>query len=190
MDSFRRIVTASLAGLSLMLTLFVAPSARADQPAASTMKVAVIDVQRAVTQTEDGLRAQASLKKLFDSRQQELNRKQADLQKQKEDIDKQSKVISKEAFQKRMEDWQKQMMDLQQVLVEADKELQKRQKEATDPIVEKVMAIIKRLATRDGYDLIIDKQAAAFVRSDMDLTDQCIQLYNSGGAAAAPDGKK
>ena len=50
------------------------------------MKVAVVDVQRAVMQTEDGLRAQAMLKKLFDSRQQELNRKQTELGKQKEEI--------------------------------------------------------------------------------------------------------
>ena len=69
-------------------------------PAAAQVKVAVVDVQRAVMQTEDGLRAQATLKKLFDNRQQELNKKQADLQKQKEDIDKQSRVLSQAALQK------------------------------------------------------------------------------------------
>jgi len=185
MNSLRRFAAASAVALSMAF----APihSARADQPAAPT-KVAVVDVQRAVMQTEDGLRAQASLKKFFDSRQQELNKKQVDLQKQKEDIDKQQKVLSKEAYQKRVEDLQKQMMDLQQVLVEYDKEIQKKQKEATDPIFEKVMAIVKRLAARDGYDMIIDKQTVAFVRSELDLTDQCIQMYNSGGAAA-PDKK-
>ncbi|MFO0671172.1 MAG: OmpH family outer membrane protein [Polyangiaceae bacterium] len=55
------------------------------------MKVAVVDVQRAVMQTEDGLRAQATLKKLFDSRQQELNKKQQELGKQKEELDKQQR---------------------------------------------------------------------------------------------------
>ncbi len=55
------------------------------------MKVAVVDLQRAVMQTEDGLRAQATLKKLFDNRQLELNKRQTELQKQKDDIDKQSK---------------------------------------------------------------------------------------------------
>jgi outer membrane protein len=182
MNSIRRIAAASAVALSMAF----APihSARADQPAGAT-KVAVVDVQRAVMQTEDGLRAQASLKKLFDSRQQELNKKQVDLQKQKEDIDKQQKVLSKEAYQKRVEDLQQQMMALQQVLVEYDKELQKKQKEVTDPIFEKVMTIVKRLAARDGYDMIVDKQTVAFVRSDLDLTDQCIQMYNSGGGAPA-----
>ena len=158
--------------------------------ARAEMKVAVVDVQRAVMQTEDGLRAQATLKKVFDSKQQELNKKQTDLQKQREDIEKQSKVLSKEALQKRVDDWQKAMVELQGVFVEYNKELEKRQKELTDPIFEKIMGIVKRLATSEGVDLVVDKQAVAYIRSDLDLTDRCIQLYNSGGAGApaAPAG--
>jgi outer membrane protein len=185
MNSFRRLVAATLVASSLVL-----PSipAHADAATAPT-KVAVVDVQRAVMQTEDGLRAQAMLKKLFDSRQQELNKKQADLGKQKEEIEKQQKVLSKEAYQKRVEDWQKQMVDLQQVFVEDNKELEKKQKEMTDPVFEKVLGIIKRLAARDGYDVVLDKQTVAYIRSDLDLTDQCIQMYNGGGGAPAPEKK-
>src|SRR5580698_5846429 len=128
----------------LLAPLFLVSSARADQ------RVAVVDVQRAVMQTEDGLRAQANLKKLFDSRQQELNRKQTDMQKQKDEIEKQSKVLSKEALQKRVDEWQKEMVALQQVFVEYNKELEKKQKEITDPIFEKVLMIVKRLATTEN----------------------------------------
>jgi len=156
----------------------------ASTASAAEMKVAVVDVQRAVMQTEDGLRAQATLKKLFDSRQQELNKKQADLAKQREDLDKQSKVLSKEAMAKRLEDWQKAMVELQSVFVEYNKELEKKQKELTDPIFEKVMGIVKRIATTEGFDLVVDKQTVAYMRGDLDLTDKCIQLYNSGGSAA------
>ncbi len=165
--------------VALALFLFGA-SAHAEQ------RVAVVDVQRAVMQTEDGLRAQATLKKVFDSRQQELNRKQQELGKQKEDIEKQSKVLSKDALQKRVDDWQKQMVELQTTFQEYSKDLEKRQKEMTDPIFEKIMGIVKRLATTENYDLVIDKATVAYVRTDLDLTDKCIQLYNSGGAAAAP----
>lgn len=151
-------------------------------------KVAVVDVQRAVANTEDGLRAQATLKKLFDSRQQELNKKQGEMQRQREDIDKQAKVLSKEALQKRVDDWQKQMLELQAVFVEYNKELEKKQKELTDPVFEKVMAIIKRIATSENIDLVVDKATVAYVRGDLDLTDRCVQMYNSGGGGggAAP----
>jgi outer membrane protein len=152
---------------------------------AQTMKVAVVDVQRAVMQTEDGLRAQATLKKLFDNRQQELNKRQQELAKQKEEIDKQSKVLSQQALQRKVDDWQKQMVELQTTFVEYNKELEKKQKELTDPIFERVVASIKRIAGTDSYDLIVDRATVAFSRSDLDLTDRVIQLAN-GGAASAP----
>jgi outer membrane protein len=172
------ILRGSLASLCAAVLFLFGSTAHAQ------MKVAVVDVQRAVMQTEDGLRAQANLKKVFDSRQQELNKKQQELQKQREDIDKQSKVMSQAALQKRVEEWQKAMVELQSVFVEYNKELEKKQKEITDPIFEKIMGIVKRIATTEGYDLVVDKATVAYMRSDLDLTDKCIQLYNSGGSAA------
>ena len=156
--------------------------------AAAQMKVAVVDVQRAVMQTEDGLRAQATLKKLFDSRQQELNKRQVDLQKQKEDIDKQKTVLSQAALQKKVDDWQKQMVELQTTFVEYNKELEKKQKELTDPIFERVLGAIKRLAGTESYDLIVDRATVAYSRSDLDLTDRVIQLVNGAVGAAASQG--
>ena len=147
----------------------------------------MIDVQRAVASTEDGLRAQATLKKLFDNRQLELNKKQTDLQKQREDIDKQSKVLSKDALQKRIDEWQKQMAELQAVFLDYNKEIEKEQKKLTEPVFEKMLGIIKRIATSENVDLVVDKATVAYVRGDLDLTDKAIQMYNSGnGGAAAP----
>jgi len=166
--------------LGLFLGLF-APAALAQN-----LKFAVVDVQRAVMETEDGLRAQATLKKFFDKRQQELDAKQTELQKQREEIEKQAKVLSQQALQKRMEDWQKQMVELQTVFVEYNKELQKKQGELTQPIYGKVVALLRRLATQDGYDAILEKQAVPYMRNDLDLTDRVIQMYNGGGGGAAP----
>ena len=152
--------------------------------ASAQTKVGVVDVQRAVASTEDGLRAQATLKKLFDSRQQELNKKQTDLQRQREELDKQAKVLPKDALTKRIDEWQKQMMELQAIFLEYNKELEKKQKELTDPVFEKILAIVKRIATSENIDLVLDKATVAYVRTDLDLTDKAIQLYNSGNAAA------
>lgn len=167
-----------LAAAALFVPLAVTP-AHADPPQAG-MRVAVVDVQRAMMQTEDGLRVQATLKKEFDKKQQELNKKQSDLQKQKEDIDKQAKVLSKDAYQRKLDELQKQMMSLQTLFVDYNKELDKQQKEKTEPIFEKIMAIVKRIATTENYDIVVDKTTVAYVRTDLDLTDKCIQMYNSG----------
>jgi outer membrane protein len=149
--------------------------------AAAQMKVAVIDTQRAIMETEDGLRAQATLKKLFDSRQRDLDRKQDELQKEKEEIAKQQGVLSQTALQKRVEKWQTELVELQSKFVAYNQELQQKQNELTQPIYRKTMAIISRLARQEGFDVVVDRQAVPYVRSDLDVTDRVITMYNRGG---------
>ena len=181
------LAVAALAGAALSHT-----EAHAD---AAESKIAVVDVQHAVMATEEGIRAQATLKKDFDKRQQELDAKQNELSKARDDIEKQSRFLSREALQKRTEDWQRRMVELQTVFVDYNKTLQKKQGELTAPIVKKIMAVIARLAKKNGYELILDKQAAPYARQDLDLTEQVIQMYNSGGDPGdsadekKPDGK-
>lgn len=153
-------------------------------------KIGVVDVQQAVMQTEDGIRAQATLKKLFDKRQQELDARQTELGRAREDIEKQSRVLSRQALEKRMEDWQRRMVELQTKFVENNKELQEKQGQLTGPIIKKLVGVIARLAKKNGYDLIVDKQAVPYARPDLVLTDQIVQLYNGGDADAAPEGEK
>ena len=71
--------------------------------AGAEQKLAVVDTQRVVMETEDGLRAQATLKKLFDNRQLELDRKQNELQKEREAIEKQKSALSPAALAQRTE---------------------------------------------------------------------------------------
>jgi outer membrane protein len=160
-------------------------------PAYAESKIAVVDVQQAVMQTEDGIRAQATLKKLFDKRQKELDGKQEELGKAREDIERQARVLSREALARRMEDWQRRMVELQTVFVDYNKELQKKQGELTGPILKKMLGIITRLAKKNGYELIIDRSATPYARPDLDLTEQVVQMYNSGadgGGDAPPEG--
>jgi outer membrane protein len=172
-------IRTALAPLVALVLFFFGATARAE------MKIAVVDVDRAVNQTEEGLRANATLKKLFESRQAELDKQQNDLLKQRDDIEKQQKVLSQQALQKRAEEWQKQAMDLQQKFVEYNREVEKKRGELFNPIIEKVLGIVRRIATTEGYDMVVAKQAIPYVRSDLDLTDRCIQMYNSGGGGAA-----
>lgn len=169
--------------LLLGLTGVAAPSV-----AHAQAKIGVVDTERAVMETEDGLRAQATLKKLFDSKQRELDKKQEELVKEREDIEKQRDVLSKGALAKRADKWQRDMMQLQQKFVEYNQDIQKKQSELTQPVFQKTMNIIRRLATQEGIDLVVDKKAVPYVRSDLDFTDRVITMYNSGSGGDADKG--
>lgn len=150
--------------------------------ALAEMRIAVVDTQRAMMETEDGLRMQATLKKIFEAKQRELNGKQQELETERADIEKQRGVLSAEALQRRAETWQQEMVALQQLFVQFNQELQAKQNELTKPIYEKTLGLIRRLATQEGYDMIVDLQAVPYVRGDLEVTDRLITMYNSGAA--------
>ena len=150
---------------------------------------AVIDVRRAVLETEQGLRVQATLKKLFDSRQVELESKQRQLVADKEVLEKEAQQgrTSKDLLQKKYEALLKQDAELQRSTGDAQREMQRKEQEMTTPILQGIIEAVKRIASQDGFEMVLEKSAVPYFRADLELTDRAIQLFNSG-AGASPRG--
>ena len=146
------------------------------------VRIAVVDLQRALTETEDGRRAKARLKRLFKRRQDELDKRQGELKALKEDLDKQLKVLSEDARQERIEEYQKAFIELQSTYVEYQRELAEKEAEYTQRIVARMQRILVRIGQTDGYTLILDRSSGGvmWVPGNLDLTDDLIQRYNSG----------
>jgi outer membrane protein len=148
---------ASFVLVAMLVGLLVPGVARAE------VKIAVVDLQRAMMQTEE-------------------------LGRERDDLGKQSKVLSRAALQRRMELWQRRMIEVQTLFVEYNKELQKKQSELTAPIIRKMFGVVQRIARRRNIDLVVDKPAAPYARADLDLTDMVVQQYNSGGGGDDEEG--
>jgi outer membrane protein len=171
---------AAFVALSLISTAASAQPVEA-APAQATTRVAVIDTRRVIIETEEGLRVQANLRKLFESRQVDLSTKEKQLQAEYEDLVKEEKAKGKNAdLERRKGDWKQKYGALQQTLLDYQKEMQRKEGELTGPMLQKVGTIVKGLATKDGIDVVIEKQAAAYYRNELDITDRVIQVYNAG----------
>ncbi|HSN81569.1 MAG TPA: OmpH family outer membrane protein [Polyangiales bacterium] len=144
------------------------------------VKIGVVDLQRAINETEDGRQAKRRLKKLFDERQQSLNQKQENLKTQKESLERQQEVLSEDALRKKVDQYQADLMDLQNEYVQYQQELSTKEAELTQKILEKMQEILRRIGQTDGYTLIIEANegGVVFVPSNLDLTDVLIQRYN------------
>src|SRR3954470_17860892 len=81
--------------------------------AAAQTKIGVVDMQRALAETEDGRKAKETLKKLFEQRQKTLDKQQEDLKTLKEGVEKQRDVLSREVLAKKLEEYQKAFGELQ-----------------------------------------------------------------------------
>ena len=168
-----------------LLVSLVAPKLYAD------VKIAFVDLQRALNETEDGRRAKNQLKKLFDKRQASLDQQQEGLKREKEQLERDSKVLSQAALQKRAEEYQKKFIDLQQNYVEYQRELAEKEAKLTKSIFERMESILRRMRTSEGYSIILDRNEGGVVwgRTDLDLTDRLIQEYNAQGGGGAAGNK-
>ena len=150
---------------------------------AQTNRIAVVDLQRALNETEDGRRAKARLKRLFEKRQQQLDKTQNSLKAQKEQIE---QLIASKAPQKTIQEraatYQKALIELQSTYMEYQRELAEQEGQLTREIIARMERILWRIGQSEGYTLIVERNegGVVWVPSNLDLTDQVIQRYNAG----------
>lgn len=159
-------------------------------------KIAVIDLRRAIADTEDGLRVQAELQELFDSRQKEYENKEKEYNAAKTEFEKISKdkKTPQATLQQKYGELEKMAFELQSAQMNYRREMQQKESQLMYPIVNQMLGLVRQLASKSGYDMVLNKEAVPYYRSDLDITDRVIQMYNSsqgakGGTDKAPPKK-
>lgn len=167
--------------LAIFLALCVVVSQGSGRAAAQG-KVGVVDFQRAINETEEGRKAKAQLKKVFEQKQTSLDKRQNELKAMKDTLEKQKNVLARDVLQKKFEDYQKSYMELQQTYMEYQKELQQKEGELTKQIVQRMEVILRRIGQAEGYAMIVERNEGGVVwaPTNLDLTDLVIQRYNAG----------
>ena len=160
---------------ALLMTMTIAA------PAWAQSKIAYVDLQRALLEVEDGKKAKAKLKKDFDKKQAELDRKQANVKKMKDDLEAGAMMMTEEAKRAKAMELQKQMYELQQLYLQLQGDLSQKEAEATRKIFDRMGAIIEKIGKEKGYDLILEKTESSvlYAKSGMDITSELIKRYNA-----------
>ena len=167
-------LTALILGVALITSFAV--SARAE-----TVKIAFVDLRRALNETQEGKVAMGKLSKLKDKLQKSIEGKEKSIMKMKDALEKQQSVLTKEAMQKKVEEYYRAVNELQQTYMQHQKELAGKEAQFTKDILIKMEKILAQIGKSEGYTMIYDRSSGAVVwaPSHLDLTDKLIQTYNS-----------
>jgi outer membrane protein len=181
----KRMIRSTLVGLVIAAGLI--------RPAlAEDLKLGYVDLRRALYETEDGRKARASLKKVFDQKQKELDEQQEDVKKAIEDLNKKRTLLPADTVRQKEGELQERVAKVQQTYLRHQQDLASKEEEATQPIVERLQRIIGKIAAAENFTMIFDKnQGVVFAKPHLDLTNEVIRRYNAGEEkAAAPAGGK
>ncbi len=145
---------------------------------AAEMKMAYVDLQRALNEVDEGAKAKAALKKEFDAKQAELDKRQNELKAMKEELDARGMMMTPEAKQEKMGELQKKLMEVQQLYYGLQQELSQKEAQATSGIFAKMGTLLEAMGKEAGYSMIVEKSAVLYAKPSLDLTNELIRRYN------------
>ena len=175
----RRFVTAFL----LATTAFAA-AARAQ------LKLAYVDVQRAIQETEEGKAARGRLKSEFDLRRAQIDKKSADLEKMQQEYEKQAPVLSDDAKRKKQEEFQKALIDARKSAGDLQEDMNRQEQQAMANILQRLQQVVAEIAERESLSFVMDKGTLLYAPPSGDITNEVVRRYNDKfGAGEKPSGK-
>lgn len=191
------LVTALAATLVFSATLLAQSPAPSSGPA---VKVAVIDVQKILTDSNEGKKALASLKKLSDGKMKEARAKQVDITDLRSRIAEGKLTLSEDKLADLEKQLEQKVNDFQQFQQDANHELQTARDKAFNQIENEVMPIINAVGQKGGYTLIFNKYQSGLLYAPdaIDITNEIVKKFdelsakgekNEGKKAPASKGK-
>jgi len=148
--------------------------------AAEAAKVAVVDIQRCMKESNEGKRVSESLKKDIEAMQQRYNKAQKELSDLNKEIEKQSLMLSVDAKESKQNELEKKNRELTYLAQDLEEEQTAVQQSATQKIVKELYAVVESVAKQQAFDLVLEKSSSGiiFTASAIDITDQVLNEYN------------
>ncbi len=154
---------------------------KAQKSGLSGVKVAFIDMQQAILQTEEGKIAKTKIEKEAESKKKDLERQQDELKKMNDEFLKQQSVLSDEAKGTKQKDFQIKVQALQNAQMAFQQEVREKEQAETGKIFRNLSGVIDEIAKKKGYDLVFERGAGALLYASKidDITTDVVASYNS-----------
>ena len=167
------------------LLSLTAPAIRAEE-----LRIATVDLQRALNECDSGKNAKENFKSQVDKLQADLNKQKSEIEKIKDEVEKKGMVLKDEERKNIERDYQKRLRDFQRTYKDSQAELQQRDNELTSEILRDLQEVIAEYGAKQNYTLVLEASntgAVLYNSRAIDITDQVIQEYNakrkSGGGS-------
>ena len=145
---------------------------------AKDVRVGVVDVQAAVTGTNEWKKEFASFKTKFEKEKVSISSKENQLKKMIEDLSKQSMVLSPELKKKKEEALLKKKRAFERHVQDKNEEFAKSEKAITNKILKKMVKIVKDLGESKKFTMILESKNGLYFDESVDLTALAIRTYN------------
>src|SRR5215468_2270945 len=172
-----------IAGVS---ALVFATAARAE------MRVAVVDLQRALNECDAGKKAKDQVRGKFEKAQGELKKEREDLDKARDDFEKKSILMKEDDRRDKERELENRTLDFKRKYEDMQRDLKRTDAELTSGIIEQLYGIVADYGKQQGYTVVLEASSGLlYADKALDITDAIVKIQNSGRPqqpAAKPGG--
>jgi len=142
--------------------------------------IAIVDFQRALTETKEGKEAQANLDRLYDTKKKEIERIRTGIEKSYQDYQGQKAILSNEARAVAEQKLMMQQQQFEQTYMQYQSEMQQSYTQMLQGLDQKMRTLTQKIAKEKGYDLVVDNAVVVYSGGiTKDITDTLISRYNA-----------
>lgn len=162
---------------ALALLIASAPIANA-----KGVKVAYVDMQRALLQVEEGKKAKSKLEAMKKDRQKKLDASQEELRALQKDFEAQKEFMEPEVRRKKEDEFRGKLMELQKTYAELQRELAQEEAKLSKTIFARMGRILQAIGKAGSYTMIFEKTESSLLWAEqhLDLTNELIRRYDAG----------
>lgn len=167
-----------------------AASTTANPVVAAPNKVAIINIQAAIANSNEGQRDLEALQKKFEPKQIELKSLSDEVDSLKKQLAAQTDKLNDEERTKRVQTIDSKQKTLQRNLEDAQNDYQTQSNDIAQRIGGKVLQVIDNYAKQNGYAMVIDvstqQSPVLWAAESVNITKPIIDAYNAQSGVPAP----
>ena len=148
---------------------------------AADLKVAYVDIQKAVNECNSGKDAKKAITKEVEKFQRLIVDRQKELQTMKESLEKQAPMLTPDARATREKDYQNKLREFQRWGEDTQNEINQKRMEMERNISIGLQKVIQKVGADEGYTFILEKNEniVLYISKTIDITDRVIKAYDA-----------
>jgi outer membrane protein len=174
----KRVEGSVLVGFVIMVLLLLGGAPQ--RVAAKEARIGVVDLQKALNESNKGAQARAEFSKRASELQKQIEQRQKQLETMKNELASKSSVLSAQARADKERVYQERLKDFQRFYRDSQDELRSRDQELTGALLQQIQAIIVSIGQKGGYTVILERgeSSVLFMDKAIDITQAVIEAFN------------
>jgi outer membrane protein len=162
----------------------IALAGAASAPAAlAQAKVAIVNLQRAVLESDETKKAAAELEAKYKPRQQAAQKIEQELQGIQQQLQTGQGKLTQQAEADLTATGQRRQRELQRLSDDLQADVERDRNDILQKSSAKMQGVIKKLAEEKGLDVVVDTQVTIYFKAALEITTEAIAAYNKANPA-------